>query len=35
MLQAVASVVHNHAGPAEAYELFRELAHEQNVALPA
>lgn len=30
MLQAVASVVHDNVKPGEAYELFRNLAHEQN-----
>jgi putative autoinducer-2 (AI-2) aldolase len=30
MLQAVASVVHDNVRPGDAYELFRELAHEQN-----
>ena len=30
MLQAVASVVHDNVTPGEAYELFRELAHERN-----
>ena len=30
MIQAVASVVHDNVTPGEAYELFRELAHERN-----
>ncbi|HJS96117.1 MAG TPA: 3-hydroxy-5-phosphonooxypentane-2,4-dione thiolase [Solirubrobacteraceae bacterium] len=35
MLQAVGSVVHDNVKPGEAYELFRDLAHQQNGDLRA
>jgi hypothetical protein len=32
MIQAIARVVHEDAGPNEAYELFQELAHDRAAA---
>jgi putative autoinducer-2 (AI-2) aldolase len=34
MIQAVARVVHDHARPEEAYELFEELSHSREPSLP-